>query len=112
MKKRKLTPAQLKLKAEFELMMQKHTKPLERGARAKGQAVASPRASKKGIPLLESTRVHKGQSVDTGYISTAPRKTQTYTGEAMLGVSTMHKSNSVPVFSAEAAADISKMRRG
>ena len=34
-----------------------------------------------------------------------------YTGTAMVGVATMHKSNSIPVFSAEQAVDISKMRR-
>ena len=34
-----------------------------------------------------------------------------YTGTAMMGVATMHKSNSVPIFSAEQAVDISKMRR-
>lgn len=35
-----------------------------------------------------------------------------YTGTAVLGISTLHKSNGVPVFSREEAIDISKMRRG
>lgn len=35
----------------------------------------------------------------------------TYTGSAMIGVATMHKSNMVPVFSDQEATDISKMRR-
>lgn len=35
-----------------------------------------------------------------------------YTGTAMLGIATMHKSNSVPVFSQEDAVEISRMRRG
>jgi len=34
-----------------------------------------------------------------------------YTGDAMLGVATMHKSNSVPVFQQKDAEDISRMRR-
>jgi len=34
-----------------------------------------------------------------------------YTGDKMLGIATMHKSNSVPVFSSEEAINISKMRR-
>ena len=34
-----------------------------------------------------------------------------YTGTAMKGIGTMHKSNSVPIFSAEEAVDIAKMRR-
>lgn len=36
---------------------------------------------------------------------------QVYTGTAMKGIATMHKSNSVPVFSQQDAIDISKMRR-
>jgi hypothetical protein len=35
-----------------------------------------------------------------------------YTGDAIVGISTLHKSNAVPVFSKQDAIDISKMRRG
>lgn len=34
-----------------------------------------------------------------------------YTGTAIKGIGTMHKSNAVPIFSNEEAIDISKMRR-
>lgn len=34
-----------------------------------------------------------------------------YTGDAIVGISTMHKSNAVPIFNKQAAIDISKMRR-
>jgi hypothetical protein len=34
-----------------------------------------------------------------------------YTGDAVLGISTLHKSNAVPVFSKDEAVSISKMRR-
>ena len=34
-----------------------------------------------------------------------------YTGDKMLGIATLHKSNAVPVFQAEDAVEISKMRR-
>ena len=34
-----------------------------------------------------------------------------YTGTAIKGIGTMHKSNAVPIFSDEAAVDIAKMRR-
>lgn len=34
-----------------------------------------------------------------------------YTGDKMLGIGTLHKSNAVPVFRAEDAQDIAKMRR-
>lgn len=51
-------------------------------------------------------------SVDTGPAVAARRETQKYTGTNMLGVTTMHKSNIVPVFSQEEAQDVSRMRRG
>lgn len=35
-----------------------------------------------------------------------------YTGNAIVGIATMHKSNAVPVFSQEDAIEISRMRRG
>ena len=44
-----------------------------------------------------------------GVATKAPEKV--YTGTAIVGIATMHKSNAVPVFSADDAKDISKMRR-
>lgn len=41
--------------------------------------------------------------------STAPSPMRRYTGNNMVGIATMHKSNAVPVFSVQAAQDISKM---
>lgn len=43
--------------------------------------------------------------------STAKVMPPQYTGDQMLGVATMHKSNAVPVFNTAAARDISNMRR-
>jgi hypothetical protein len=111
MKKRKLTPQQQRLKAEFEAMMAKHQKPLERGAIAKGQAVKTAPPSKRGTPLFESTRVSTEASVDTGQFSTAPRQQVMYTGDKVLGVALMHKSSYAPVFDTKSAEEISKMRR-
>jgi len=34
-----------------------------------------------------------------------------YTGDKMLGIGTLHKSNAVPVFNTEEAIDMAKMRR-
>ena len=51
-------------------------------------------------------------SVDTG-VSVAVRPAdKVYTGDAMIGIGQLHKSNGVPIFSKEDAVDISKMRRG
>jgi hypothetical protein len=46
---------------------------------------------------------------DTGVATL--KETKVYTGTKMIGIATMHKSNSVPVFSDEAAIDIAHMRR-
>jgi len=35
-----------------------------------------------------------------------------YTGDKLLGIAIMHKSNLVPIFSAEEASEVSRMRRG
>lgn len=45
--------------------------------------------------------------------NTARKESPVYSGERkLIGVATMHKSNMVPVFSAEEATEISRMRRG
>ena len=46
----------------------------------------------------------------TGAPCTKPEQ-KVYTGDAVLGISTLHKSNAVPVFSKDEAVSISKMRR-
>lgn len=51
-------------------------------------------------------------SVDTGLGSTAPQPAKVYTGDKMMGIGTMHKSNMVPIFSDQEAKEISTMRRG
>ncbi len=73
----------------------------------------------RGMPVKKSSRIpdyanHRSTSIKshppTGG-STALKEPTQYTGSAMVGIATMHKSNAVPVFSAESAEDISKMRR-
>ena len=50
-------------------------------------------------------------SVDTG-VSVAPRPAdKVYTGDAMIGIGQLHKSNGIPIFKSEDAVDIAKMRR-
>lgn len=51
-------------------------------------------------------------SVDTGRGLAPKRENKQYTGDAMIGIGQLHKSNGVPIFSKEDAVDISKMRRG
>jgi hypothetical protein len=53
------------------------------------------------IPSLNSSMMDGG--------TLKPKKV--YTGDKILGIGTLHKSNAVPVFSVEEAQDMAKMRR-
>jgi hypothetical protein len=50
-------------------------------------------------------------SLDTGFIACTKRFQNSYTGDKMKGIGTMHKSNAVPIFTDKEAKDISSMRR-
>lgn len=64
-------------------------------------ALLASRNTSRDIPSLSE---HSG--------STAKKEAQQYTGTACIGISTMHKSNSVPVFNSEMAVATAQMRRG
>jgi hypothetical protein len=50
-------------------------------------------------------------SVDTGFIACTKRFQNSYTGDKIKGIGTMHKSNAVPVFNDTEAKDLASMRR-
>ena len=103
-KPKNLTATQRKLAAEWEEIKARHSKPLERGFRG---------ASPPSVPVLtrkEQPRYRIPSLVTPGH-STSIKQAQLYTGDSMLGISTLHKSNSVPVFSQSDAIDIARMRR-
>lgn len=56
----------------------------------------------------ESPKIPSG---DTYTSFVAPKREMHYTGDKLLGIATMHKSNLVPVFKQEDAEDIARMRR-
>lgn len=78
--------------------------------RRKRALAAEPLSYKLSTPPGRST-THNIPSRDTGgHVATAaPAKV--YTGTKMKGIGTMHKSNSVPIFSDEEAIAIATMRR-
>jgi hypothetical protein len=52
-------------------------------------------------------------SLDTGLANaTKPIEGKRYTGNNIIGIGTLHKSNAVPIFSDQEAKEIAKMRRG
>lgn len=52
------------------------------------------------------------KSLNSGAAVAVKVTQQVYTGDKVIGIGCMHKSNLVPIFSSDAAIDISKMRRG
>lgn len=60
------------------------------------------REPKTNIPSLDSG--HRG--------AVSSRPVQMYTGDKIIGIGTLHKSNAVPVFSDAEAKDMARMRRG
>jgi len=51
-------------------------------------------------------------SRDTGVSVAARPADKVYTGDSIIGIGQLHKSNGIPVFRQEDAIDVSKMRRG
>jgi hypothetical protein len=63
-------------------------------------------------PLRRDADQPRVPSLDTGVKGAVNvRMPQQYTGNNIVGIGTMHKSNAVPVFSNQEAKDISSMRR-
>lgn len=60
--------------------------------------------------VRETEHVSSLNSFVTGPVNTGTTRMK-YTGDKMLGVAAMHKSNLVPIFSNESAVDVSTMRR-
>ena len=74
--------------------------------------------SNKPIGILSSSPSYRrtvfdvAKSLDSRVGVAMKKQTPEYTGDAMIGISVLHKSNGVPVFRDEDIKDISKMRRG
>ena len=78
------------------------SKPAPKSFTVKKIGTAPKAADTKKIPSLNSWV--------TGAVNV--KQTQQYTGDKIIGIGTMHKSNAVPIFSDQQAKDISTMRRG
>ena len=90
--------------AAWELLKQKH---------APKKPVFSKAFTNSKMPKIVIPRgTDHIKSLNTGVGTAARVPDKVYTGSAVVGISTLHKSNGVPVFSKEEAIDISKMRRG
>jgi hypothetical protein len=98
-KKRKPNKQQRELAEQWEALLKKYeTKPVT-------MKVALPQTK----TYVRETVRHP--SLNSGHHDTSAKPAQVYTGTKMLGIGTMHKSNSVPIFSTEEAVSIATMRR-
>ena len=91
------------LAADWEKLKAKHvTKHIKADTRKTYTPPRNPR-------LAETRHI---ASLDTGVTGAVNvRKPMQYTGDKIVGIGTMHKSNAVPIFSDQEAKDISSMRR-
>ena len=70
-------------------------------------------AAKKSTYKVEIEEVSSKPTYQTGNVvgNGFAKEANVYTGNKLLGIATMHKSNMVPVFSKEDAIEIASMRR-
>jgi hypothetical protein len=100
-KKRKPNAAQRQLAAEWDAILKKY----------EPKKVVSVKVEpwRPAKPFVRETPHYP--SLNTGNVGATKATPKVYTGDKVLGIATLHKSNAVPVFNSEEAVDISKMRR-
>lgn len=104
-KPKKLNAKQRELQAEWEKLIKKY----------EPKKALKAQKSEMLVYTLKKTRDDGNddyRSLDTGAVPALKADAPKYTGDKMLGISAMHKSNLVPVFNSEAVVEISRMRRG
>ena len=101
-KQRKQTAKQRELQAEWDRMIDKY-KP------KKIVAPATVTYNQVKPYIRETAKIPSLNSVGG---NTALKPSPVYTGDKIMGIGTMHKSNSVPIFSNQEAKEIATMRRG
>ncbi len=82
----------------------------EQQAKKRSRALSAP-ALTLTVKIPAGRETERIASLDSGWVPCTTAANQEYTGSAVVGISTLHKSNAVPVFSQQEAIDISKMRR-
>lgn len=105
-KKRKPTAKQRELQKSWDELLKKY--PTKNLPTKKSDDLSS--VYSLGVPACRETP--KIPSLQSNNYDCYKKQVPVYTGNKMKGIGTMHKSNSVPIFSDEEAVDIAKMRRG
>lgn len=60
----------------------------------------------------EMNNTKKYPSLDGSSFDTSKKENARYTGDKLVGIGVMHKSNLVPIFKGDDAKDLARMRRG
>lgn len=103
-KKKSKTKKQIAEYQEWLDSVNKQTTNFSRGHKVKVEPLKQPK------PYVRETPYYP--SLTTGGDNcTKPIHGKVYTGTAMVGIGTLHKSNAVPIFNIEDAQDQAKMRR-
>lgn len=115
MKPRKPTRAQREAQASYDAMILKWAT-VPKFARTPNikAAVVAPKTAMcpPGREPQPIARPSESSFKDKWVGGTKPVHGLRYTGDKLIGIGVMHKSNSVPVFSNDEAVDLAKMRRG
>lgn len=105
-KKRKLTTKQRELQNEWEELVNR-TKTIFSTKKPSQKVNFTQKLSPK--QFVRETEYYP--SKDTGYYNTFKKNVNKYTGDKVMGIGTLHKSNAVPIFTDEEAKDQARMRR-
>lgn len=103
-KKRKPNAKQRQLQADWDELIKKHT-PKNPVKLPKKANYVPPKSSVRETPKYPSLQTNLPMTC------TKPVEGKRYTGDKMIGIGTLHKSNAVPVFSEDEAKDQATMRR-
>ena len=108
-KQKKLTKAQREAQFEYEKMMRRWDKIPKFSSSPSKKDVEHRLVLDLSAPPGRETVRHPSKVTPGG--STAKVSHHTYTGDKILGIAQMSKSNAVPVFAKQEAVDIARMRR-
>lgn len=102
--KEKKKPGWQKAKAEYDAWLKSHGHTSKKKTQSFQTYVPELDVSQRKTPNYPSVSSYGGSA-------TKPNLPKVYTGDKMIGIGTLHKSNAVPIFSDDDAKDQALMRR-
>ena len=103
-KARKKSQKQLRLEREHQAFI----------AKIKGSSVSGSTTASKPVRVgsIPTSPANSTTSSISYHSSMAKKEEKVYTGNEIIGIAQMHKSNAVPIRNKKSAEDVAKMRRG